>query len=256
MLNPQIKSLVKLFTNEGSNENVFRQNSSEGQKISGSLFNVTESKLFGENKVKSNNSIFQAKEVQVQTMDLREKPKSDDDKIANLSENFEKMQTPGRHVLSNGTIITNDEYGRTTKMEFNAGDKDNRYTVEKEYKNGGSSKYVETYKDNNNKVRYSEEHSEEDYKDKDGKFVTTKKTTVRDAKGNIVYIKTVKEVTSYEKVGRNTYQPHRTVEAKFQDSNGKEISIDQAFEKRNKLRTPAMKEHNADKLEKLRMGDI
>ncbi len=244
MLTPQIKSQVKLFTNEGINENVFRQNGSEGQKISGSLFNVTENKLFGENKVKSNNSIFQSKEV-------REKNDMDNSKA-----DLEKMRKPGRHVLSNGVIITNDEQGRNVKAEFNADDKDNRYTVEREYKDDGCSNYVETYKDNNNKVRYSEEHSEEHRNDKAGNLVTTEKTTVRDAKGNIVYIKTVKKVTSFEKVGESTYQSHRTiVEAKFQDANGKEISLEQAFEKRNKLRTPAMRENSRDNLEKLMMEE-
>lgn len=236
MLNSQIKSEVKLFTNEGINGNVFVQSRPEGQRISGSLFNVTENKLFGENKVKSNNSIFQSKEAREQS-----EPDNSvqDDYVP--SEDFKKQFAPGRHVLSDGTIVINDKNRRRIKTEYNPDDKNKRFTVESKYYDDYkliSANYDVIYRDNNNNVRYTEEHSSDFYKDKEGKSVFATTTKVCDAKGNLEYVMTVKRVISYDEDN----QKHEKVEVVCQDANGKEISVEQAFEKRNKLRTPAMRE--------------
>lgn len=234
MLTPQIKSQVKLFTNEGINENVFRQNGSEGQKISGSLFNVTEDKLLG-NKVKSNDSIFQSMVEQHQA--------SQDD--------FTLCQIPGKHFLSDGTIVTVNKQRQPIKYEYNTYDKNKRFTIEQEYGNEGDLS-KKTYKDNNNRVRYTEEYTRESYVDENRNNIRTEKTTVRDSKGNVVYVMTVKKVISYDEKN----QMHQTVEVTCKDVNGKEISVDQAFEKRDKLRTPAMRENNRDNVERFLMSEF
>lgn len=237
MLNPQIKSQVKLFTNEGINGNVFGQSRPEGQRISGSLFNVTENKLFGENKVESNKSIFQSKEVKQQS----EPDNSVQDDYVQ-SEDLKKQFAPGRHVLSDGTIVINDKNRRRIKTEYNPNDNNKRFTAEYKYYDDHqlySADYDITYRDNNNNVKYTEEHYTSDfYKNEEGNPVITMTTKVRDAKGNVVYVMTVKTVISYDKEN----QKHEKVEVVCQDANGKEISVEQAFEKRNKLRTPEMRE--------------
>lgn len=243
MLNPQIKSQVKLFTNEGINENVFRQNGSEGQKISGSLFNVTENKLFGENKVKLNDSIFQSKEAREQS-----EPDNSVQDDYEPSEDFKKQCAPGRHVLSDGTIVINDKNRRRMKTEYNPNDKNKRFTVESKYYDDYkliSANYEDTYRDNNNNVRYTEEHTSDYYKDEGGNLVIDMRTTVRDAKGNVVFVMIEKQNTKFETVDGgyyNSYNAKRKSEVIYQDANGKEISVKQAFAKLNKLRTPAMRE--------------